>query len=155
MSENPYQAPAAPVADLDESHSQLDLASRNRRLANYLLDLIVFYFLSMIVGAVLGFAGLGDWLNEMNRFAQMLFSYVLYIAYYLVFEGSSSRSPAKYITRTKVVTADGAVPTFAHIVKRTLARIIPFEPFSFLMKGESGGWHDSLSDTRVVVLPRR
>jgi uncharacterized RDD family membrane protein YckC len=53
----------------------------------------------------------------------------------------------KLLFGTFVVSASGAKPAFGQIVKRTLCRYIPFEPFSFF--GETG-WHDSISKTRVV-----
>jgi uncharacterized RDD family membrane protein YckC len=131
------------------------LASKNRRFCNYLIDLAVFYLFALLIGGILGVAGLVDWLVELKGFGEMLFTYVLYLAYYLMFEGIWARSPAKLITRTRVVTLDGDAPSFMHIVKRSCARIIPFEPLSFLGKGDEGGWHDTLSDTRVVLIARR
>ena len=69
--------------------------------------------------------------------------------YYMLFEIFWQKTPGKWITRTKVVMADGSKPDFLHILGRTFSRFIPFEPFSFLGKNPVG-WHDQLSKTRVI-----
>ena len=48
-----------------------------------------------------------------------------------------------------VVNVHGAKPSVNAIIKRTLCRFIPFEPFTFLGLN-SRGWHDSFSKTYVV-----
>jgi hypothetical protein len=47
-----------------------------------------------------------------------------------------------------VVKHDGSRPNMKSIIIRTLSRLIPFEPFSFLTAER--GWHDTLSVTYVV-----
>src|SRR5262249_16405264 len=67
-------------------------------------------------------------------------------AYYLAFEGGFGRTPAKYLTRTRVITVAGGRPTFGQILGRTFARLVPFEPFSFFGRSPDG-WHDRSSRT--------
>ncbi len=67
--------------------------------------------------------------------------------YYFIFEVAFQRTPAKFITRTKVVTLDGAKPDAAAIAVRTLTRFVPFEPFSGVL---DSWWHDRWSKTEVV-----
>lgn len=74
------------------------------------------------------------------------------VAYYVLFEAIFGRTPGKLITGTRVVTLDGAKPGFGQIIGRSFARLVPFEPFSFL--GSRGGWHDRWSGTRVVRVRR-
>jgi uncharacterized RDD family membrane protein YckC len=62
----------------------------------------------------------------------------------------TGRTLGKLITRTSVVDAEGRRPTFKQVLGRTFSRIIPFEPFSFFGK-DARGWHDSMSNTFVVV----
>lgn len=71
--------------------------------------------------------------------------------HYVLFEAIFGRTPGKLITgtRTRVVTAK---PGFGQIIGRRFARLVPFEPFSFLVS--SGGWHDRWSGTRVVRVRR-
>ena len=59
-----------------------------------------------------------------------------------------SRTFGKYFTKTIVVKHDGSRPNMKSIMIRTLSRLIPFEPFSFLTADR--GWHDTLSVTYVV-----
>ena len=69
--------------------------------------------------------------------------------YYVLFEALTGRTPAKYITGTRVVNMMGGKPSFGQILGRSAARFIPLEPFSFFGSSRRG-WHDSLSHTRVV-----
>jgi uncharacterized RDD family membrane protein YckC len=72
------------------------------------------------------------------------------VGYFVLTEALFQRTLAKFITGTRVVTADGTQPSFGQIVGRSFARMIPFEAFSFLGSPNPVGWHDSLSGTRVV-----
>lgn len=71
-----------------------------------------------------------------------------YILYYTIFEIKYQKTIGKFITRTKVVTVDGKVPSATDIVIRTLCRFIPFDFVSFLFR--RNGFHDIFSKTKVV-----
>ena len=118
------------------------VSSTGRRLANYVLDYIGCFIFIFAIAFVLALTGLADKINS------TVLGLLLFFSYYLLFEGIWARTPAKFITKTKVVMHDGSKPDFMHILGRTLARIIPFEPFSFF--AGPIGWHDSLSKTIVV-----
>jgi uncharacterized RDD family membrane protein YckC len=77
-----------------------------------------------------------------------------FFAYYIVLEAAFGWTIAKLITGTRVVRIDGTKPTFPQALGRTFARFIPFEPFSVLFSDSKLGWHDSLSNTRVVKVRR-
>lgn len=71
--------------------------------------------------------------------------------YYYAFELKFGKTIGKMFSRTRVLTRDGQKPNSKQILKRTFARLIPFDVFFFL--GEVGhpiGLHDSLSETVVV-----
>jgi hypothetical protein len=71
-----------------------------------------------------------------------------WLLYYFCFEFYLMRTPAKYLTGTIIVSTDGKRPTVRQIVKRTLSRLIPLEPFSY----KEGTWgHDRMSETEVVL----
>ncbi len=70
--------------------------------------------------------------------------------YYILFESIWQKTPAKWITKTKVTNLDGTKPQFWTIVGRSFARLIPLEHLTFLMGRYPFGWHDSLSHTVVV-----
>src|ERR1700685_494923 len=59
------------------------VASPATRLANYILDYVVFYALCFVVGIFLGLAGLAHILDYPFAF---LFGVVLFFLYYLFFE---------------------------------------------------------------------
>ena len=89
-------------------------------------------------------------INSFNLIERYLFwSFIIFI-YYGVTEIFLSRSLAKYFTKTIVVMRDGSKPTLINILARTLIRIFPFEPLSFL-RGRALGLHDKNSQTFVVV----
>ena len=132
-------------------------ASKGKRFLNYLIDLGFFYALFILLGVLLyiiaeitGSEGLYDFLIELenvNPIIDRLLTAVLLVIYYTILESLSQKTIGKLITRTKVVLENGERPPFEVFVKRSLCRIIPFDPISFLGKN---GWHDSISKTYVV-----
>lgn len=150
--ENPYQSPVQtglmePVATTD-----VVPASTGRRFANLIVDQIVCLFLAFaitVVQVVLTVTLRTE--NALTKIPDILVGAVVCLIYYVPQEALWGRTIAKFITGTKVVTTTGAKPTFGQIVGRTFCRMIPFEPFSFLFGGSNPvGWHDNLSNTRVV-----
>ena len=136
---------------------QNNKASRGTRFANYLIDAVIFYVLIFFFGAFLGILyaiGIKAPLQsisyiEGNRAFNYLFSSILYFIYIFSIEYlTKGRSIGKFITKTKVVSIDGTVPTQKDFLIRSLSRLVPFEAVSFLIGND--GWHDSWSDTRVV-----
>lgn len=132
-------------------------ASQGKRFANYILDIIFFYIFSFVVGVLLAVistitsTSLLSFLDEDNKLKNYAFGFVIMMTYFLIFEGITGRSLAKYITKTKVVDERGQKPDFGTIFIRTLCRFIPFEVFSFL-SSDATGWHDTISKTRVVEI---
>lgn len=122
------------------SNESFTVASTGKRLINFILDRFIFAFL-------LGFIiALG---SDSDSSAVAIFSVILFtVGFHIFFESIWQRTPAKWLTRTKVVNQLGEKPTFLQIVGRNFARWIPFEQFSFLFSPI--GWHDSLSKTIVV-----
>lgn len=139
----PGSVPQGTVPPVPEAPVYLS-ATAGQRLANYILDGIGTYIFSFFVGSIVGLIGVSDGI--------LLFIIGLLSGpvYYMFFEGIWQRSPGKYVTRTKVVARDGSKPEFSHIVGRSFARIVPFEPLSFLFSSHPVGWHDRWTDTLVV-----
>jgi len=145
--DNPYSPPRA-AADADEALGAAASAttrnaggklwvdaSKGLRLANVLIDNVILNIPALFVTAT------------GNAVADWFLGLVGMVAYYALTEGFLGRSPAKFLTRTRVIAIDGGRPTFGAIFVRSVVRLIPFEPVSFLA-GE--GWHDRASKTRVV-----
>jgi uncharacterized RDD family membrane protein YckC len=144
--ENPYQSPAE-VITVEPAAMPLPLspASEGARFVNLILDGLAFRLLQFGLAWTLvhnhlwrGGTGLG-----------ILLDLLVMMTYYVLLEALCGKTLAKFVTGTKVVSADGTRPTFLQIVGRTLSRLIPFEAFSFL-ESCPVGWHDRFSRTRVV-----
>jgi len=128
-------------------------ASAWRRFFDLVIDAIVFLAAGFVVSFVLGLLGLGRFLTE-SAAIRFVSSYALYFLYYFLFEATLQRTPAKFITGTKVVGTDGLKPTVGAIAARTLSRWVPFEAISiYTGKDEDKKrtwWHDRWTRTRVV-----
>jgi uncharacterized RDD family membrane protein YckC len=145
--ENPFAPPSAEaelgIAAYDENGEPARSASQGTRFVNFIGDSVVRMGLAFGGAAALqsaGLAGMGA-----------LFSLSTLVGYYLFFEALFGRTPAKWLTGTRVVDVSGARPRFTQILGRTFARYVPFEPFSLLGTRNPVGWHDRWSHTRVVM----
>jgi len=132
-------------------------ASQNQRLLNYFIDA---FFFSIIYLGTLVFLGIIIGLTiDPEATPESQFS-ILMLAnatawstvplYFIFLEGIFGVTIAKLMTGTKVVSDDGGKPGFGKILGRTLVRLIPLEPLSFLFGDNTTGWHDTLSGTRVI-----
>lgn len=111
--------------------------ARTKRLLNAILDCILLLIWVKILYFVIG-------INE------LISSIAISILYYVIFESIWSKTPAKFITKTKVITEYGEKPNLKTIFVRTLIRNVPFEAFSFLGSQHPRGWHDRWSKTIVI-----
>ncbi|OGE87554.1 MAG: hypothetical protein A3J07_04930 [Candidatus Doudnabacteria bacterium RIFCSPLOWO2_02_FULL_49_13] len=125
----------------------LKIASSSKRLANLILDGIFFRVIVFIIMSFLSAVGNLD--DNFFVIQTVWTSLASYFAYYVIMEVSCGRTLAKFITRTKVVMADGSSPDLMHLLGRTAVRFIPFEAFSFF-GSRPVGWHDRFSGTRVI-----
>lgn len=147
---DPYRPPEAPL-EMPRPIAEMAMATQGRRFANYILDNLFETLLWLLLPSLyVSFTGdesvLGTEGDLLVGYLQGLLSMLLY---YLFFEGIWGRTPAKWVTGTRAVREDGSAMSFGTVVIRSLARFIPFEPFSFLW-GDPRGWHDTLSKTKVV-----
>lgn len=136
---NPIESTSEPIKPLP--------TTQGKRFANYILDIIGLYVASFIIGILLGFLGLYGLIENMNEY---LYGAMVGLIFYTLFEYNWGKTPAKFITKTKVVMSNGKKPEFRDIVVRTLIRLIPFEAFSFLGSKNPTGWHDRWSKTMVI-----
>lgn len=134
-------------------------ASKGKRFANYLIDVIGYYIFALIVGVLLGgvllSAGNEEFLlNEETSIGQTVLEWVFGIIVIILYYTASEyffkgKTLGKLITRTRAVTLTNERMDFSTTLKRTLCRIVPFEQFSFL-GDQATGWHDTWSDTKVI-----
>lgn len=132
--------------------------SKGNRLANFIIDRIVFYGLfygiSICLGIILVLFGVDVEsitykLETINPVLDYLITgFVFTIFYFLAELLLKGRTVGKYITKTVVVDIDGNTPKAAAVLYRSLSRLIPFEAFTFL--AQERGLHDKLSKTYVV-----
>jgi len=116
----------------EESVGNFIDAGIGRRLANKAADE---FFICVMFGAA--FRAIGT--DALSTWVTGVAYYFFFVAYYFFSEALLGRTPAKLITRTHVITLTGGKPGFTRVLGRTLARLVPFEPFLFLF-GDSG-WH--------------
>lgn len=148
---NPYQAPASDLG-LDEPASTLESAGKGRRFGTLVIDYLCYFVCSLVLGIFVGIFFGEAGLAVFEGISGFLIGLLMLTSYYVFFEGLWGRTPGKLIFGTVVVDDHGRKPPLGTIIKRTLLRFIPFEPFSLLL-GEQA-WHDSMSDTRVVRVSR-
>ena len=150
---NPYRPPKATIDVPQVEFDSLDLASGGKRFLNLVIDYLTKYVLAALIAIfLLNTAQLAYFEDTLVDF---LFGLVISVFYYTLFESLTGRSPAKWLTGTLVVSEDGTTPSFLQILGRSLARLIPFEAFSYLGDQRPVGWHDRLSKTRVIDMRKK
>ena len=133
-------------------------ASMGRRFGNMILDGIFLQFVQFVTffvwGMILSLVNESGAQNPAFEAGMGSFSLFLLIApyflYYIGFEFALGRTPAKFITGTRVVDELGNPPSLGKVVGRTFCRWIPFEAFSILFSDTVRCWHDSIPKTKVV-----
>ena len=158
---DPYQAPASSMAEPVLPYP-LDRAGAGRRFLGFVIDYLACIFfiirflfvLDFLLSMTTGEEGLDLDEGPETALRDRLVGLLFYFSYYLVFEGLFSRTIGKLVTGTVVVDESGFPPSFLQVLGRSLARLIPFDPLSFL-GSSTRGWHDSLSGTYVVRSRRR
>lgn len=139
---------------IGERPVQLTPASKLKRFLNLVLDYIGIIFFLAFSFFVIALAGGEEILhiknNPMGELLVRIQGIICMFLYYVICEFFfKGKTFGKMITKTKVVTLKGQEPTLKMLAGRSLARFIPFEPFSFF-GSNPGGWHDRLSKTIVV-----
>lgn len=124
----------------------LSTATQQKRVLNFLIDN---YFL-LLIGLILWYIIFLNFNIILPPQSILIYMPISWLIYYLFFEGIWNKTPAKYITGTKVITKSYNNPRFSWIIIRTLFRLTPFDPFTFLFSAKPYGWHDKYSQTIVV-----
>jgi uncharacterized RDD family membrane protein YckC len=125
-------------------------ANSGKRLANYVIDLVIFYLI-FFVGAIALFVASPDTADEStvssNSVWIRLFAMLTYGLYMGLLEGVfGGRSIGKFVTGTKAVNEDGSPIAFSTALARGFSRIVPFEPLSAF----GTPWHDKWNKTYVI-----
>jgi uncharacterized RDD family membrane protein YckC len=132
------------------------LASKGERFLNFIIDLLIIYIIAVcivatinVIGDVTDSYGVSNWVKSLSLIENLFFGLIILFFYYAFTEMYFSRTFAKYFTKTMVVRVDGSKPNTKNFMIRTVSRLNPIDPFSFLGKSERG-LHDTLSATYVV-----
>lgn len=156
MSEtNPYSLHDSESIDEEFVKETLDFSQyyvkRRVRLANNIIDSIVYYGISYLITDVLFSEETAAYDMDTTSFIALfaLGPLVLWFAYFALMESTNQVTFGKLLTGTKVVTVDGRKPDTSTILLRTLCRFVPFDGLSFL-GNINRGWHDQWSKTIVV-----
>lgn len=123
-------------------------ASIPKRIINYFVDIFIISFIYAFIGNL---TDISKTINENDNLSnlQLLILLAVYAVYYIFMEYKFGKTIGKFITKTKVISANDTELSFAQCVGRFLCRIIPFEALSGLfMQGIF--WHDSIPNTLVV-----
>jgi uncharacterized RDD family membrane protein YckC len=121
------------------------------RLINFIADalFIRFALLHLAVYPILRQAipSLATYSHDSLLLLSYLINAIVFFIYYFVAEATTAMTVGKLLTQTKVVTQDGERPTTRTFLFRTLWRLVPLEPLSWL---GYAGWHDRQTSTMVV-----
>lgn len=133
-------------------------ASTGVRFVNYLIDAFVFYAFFFLIVFLIVIAALksesdvesGGFEQSTETGTGLILQYlvylILYIGMYTILEGASKgKTLGKLITRSRAVRRDGTPITWGDAFKRSLCRLVPFEPFSAF----GIPWHDKWTNTVV------
>jgi len=126
------------------------LASKQKRVLNFIIDVLIKLVIVRLAISFLNTSQIANKIHSFDLIERYLFWSIISFVYYGMTEAFLARSPAKYFTKTIVVMEDGSKPTFSTTLARTVLRILPFEPLSFL-RGSKMGLHDKNSGTFVVM----
>jgi uncharacterized RDD family membrane protein YckC len=143
---------SAELLNFDDSYAR---ASTGKRLANYLIDVVVFYFLLIPLGfavALLSPTTIEN-LTDDNAgfgFLDRIFSLLLYAFYMSAIEAIfKGKSIGKLITKTRAINLDGTKISASTAFARGFSRAVPFCVFS-AFGNPCNPWHDRWTNTMVV-----
>jgi hypothetical protein len=130
--------------DLRE-YDMVAFTSTGHRFVHHLLDALFMIPVWLFAIQLMSLGRLG---SEMTELAARFVFGTTYLLYCFLSEAIFKQTLGKMATRSCVVS-DGVELSAGRIFRRTLARIIPFDAFSFLFGAK---WHDRASATAVVYI---
>ena len=141
--------------DLLTFDTELVRATSGQRLANYIIDIFVFYGLFIVLGVILALLSPStienmDTASSGSGLLDRLFSLILYALYMGLLEAlSKGKSLGKLITGTRAVNIDGSKISFSTAFARGFSRAVPFCAFSAL-GNPCNPWQDKWTNTMVI-----
>ena len=129
------------------------IAPNYQRFFNDFLDRVTLGIIFFSIGLIISFSDTFTHFNvesQLNGIIGIGFSFICIICYYVFFEAYFGKTPAKFLTKTHVITITGGKPRIKTCIIRSICRFIPFDFLSFFFSHHPIGWHDKLSHTIVV-----
>lgn len=145
------------ILNIQETYTE---ASKGKRFANFLIDLVVFYafvfFFALI--AALVYPPLIEILDYEETLMANLLDRIISLIVFGLFMGTTEaifkgKSIGKLITRTRAVNLDGSPISTKTAFLRGFSRMVPFEAFSAL-GDPPNPWHDRWTSSMVIEEPR-
>ncbi len=118
------------------------------RFLSFLIDVTFILFIIFSIAYIVGTYGVSFNSYAVNYLYSFSLIFLSFIGYYALLEYKFQTTIGKLLTRTFVADLNGNKPNFTSILKRTLLRLIPIDPLSFLFS--KNGWHDRFSKTQVL-----
>jgi uncharacterized RDD family membrane protein YckC len=140
---------------LSNLEDNIERADTGKRLANYIIDIVVFYALFIGLGVVIAIVSpetLDGMADDSPGFGlgERIISLLLYALYMFIMEALfKGKSIGKFITGTRAVNFDGSRITIGTAMLRALSRAVPFCVFSAL-SSPCNPWHDKWTNTVVM-----
>ncbi len=128
----------------------LDIAPISRRIWAYLLDTLILYIISAVIGAVVGLIGARTGRSPALGCGSAILSLLVTVAYDAILVAARGQTIGKMALKIKVVSETGDNVTTGQAWGRALGKIIPFALLVALFNNERKGIHDMLAHTRVV-----
>jgi len=125
---------------------KMNIADKGTRVGNFIIDRSIIFILILIQAVILG--GMPDVITNDNLAFEGIYFFLFYFFYYFLFEYFFGKTPGKYLTKTIVVNYHGEQPAFKAVLIRSIARLIPYDYFSFIF---GQGLHDCISNTVVIT----
>jgi uncharacterized RDD family membrane protein YckC len=147
---NPYTPPKSNV-EMSEDAWPMVPAGKGRRFGTLIVDYACYIAFSFCVGVAVALAFGNAGIEKLQSIPDVLLGAVMIFVYYLFLEGVWGRTVGKLIFGTVVVNEFGGKPSIKQVIGRTLSRFIPFEVFSGF---SDRPWHDTISNTHVVLAKR-
>jgi uncharacterized RDD family membrane protein YckC len=130
-------------------------STAGKRLANYLIDVIIFYVLLFVFGILLALfspTAADQFTNERTGFGlfERIITLLLYALYMSAVEAIfKGKSLGKLITKTRAVNLDGTQISASTAFARGFSRAVPFCAFSAL-GSPCIPWQDRWTKTMVI-----
>lgn len=141
--------------DLLDDVPVLERASTGKRLANYLIDVVVFYVLTFVFAFALisSSPSSADYFDDDSTgldLGSRIMALVIYALYMSIIEALlKGKSLGKLITKTRAVNLDGSPINAKTAFARGFSRAVPFCVFSVFGK-PCNPWQDRWTDTMVI-----